>query len=436
MNKTFTIINTVKKISLILIITSFSISAAAQSIKENGKKEKPSFFNKNEKLAKYLSVPNLAKLKNDFDYDISESISQSKVDEVWGNNYKYTYSYNSSRTEIIIEEFDFNNDESTWEYAGITEYKFTNEGLPTSIKFNFSSDVYTENVELNYYFSESILDSLVYSGSENEPDGSYEYSSVSRITQITSDSARYTATYTENGFISDDIEEGYFVQKGNDLVEVYENTNAEEGEYLLERYAYSGITFTELITSDFNEFFFVDEYNDEYYQNEGWVPYSRKTFTEETSFLTTALYEYFEDGIWEESDRYSYTYDNGQIIESEEAYKNSEGDWLTYYRTLYTYGGLVSNEIEEKVGAFKLSQNYPNPFNPTTSINFELLNSGFVSLKVYNILGAEVKTLVSENISAGQHAVSFDASNLPSGIYYYTINTTNFSEAKSMTLIK
>lgn len=86
---------------------------------------------------------------------------------------------------------------------------------------------------------------------------------------------------------------------------------------------------------------------------------------------------------------------------------------------------------------FSLDQNFPNPFNPSTSINFSLAARSAVTLKVYDMLGREVATLVNnEEIAAGSHSVSFDASKLTSGVYIYSLKAGNFSESKKLTLLK
>jgi photosystem II stability/assembly factor-like uncharacterized protein len=85
---------------------------------------------------------------------------------------------------------------------------------------------------------------------------------------------------------------------------------------------------------------------------------------------------------------------------------------------------------------YSLSQNYPNPFNPTTKINFALPKASNVSLKVYDVLGHEVMTLVNEYKTAGSYTVNVDASALSSGIYFYTIKAGDFADSKKMTLIK
>ncbi|HTR82463.1 MAG TPA: endo-1,4-beta-xylanase [Bacteroidota bacterium] len=85
---------------------------------------------------------------------------------------------------------------------------------------------------------------------------------------------------------------------------------------------------------------------------------------------------------------------------------------------------------------FALSQNYPNPFNPSTMISYQLPVNSFVTLKVYDIAGREVRTLISGSENAGSHAIQFDGSSLPSGVYYYRLRAGNFTSVKKLALIK
>ncbi len=96
----------------------------------------------------------------------------------------------------------------------------------------------------------------------------------------------------------------------------------------------------------------------------------------------------------------------------------------------------VEKEGNEIPTVFALSQNYPNPFNPETNIRFSVPQESFVTVKVFNTLGEEVMTLVNEEKTAGTYNVSFNAKNLTSGIYFYTIKANDFTSTKKMILMK
>ncbi|NUN10293.1 MAG: T9SS type A sorting domain-containing protein [Ignavibacteriaceae bacterium] len=101
----------------------------------------------------------------------------------------------------------------------------------------------------------------------------------------------------------------------------------------------------------------------------------------------------------------------------------------------FEYSAVVSVDVFT-TPEYSLSQNYPNPFNPSTSISYSLPVKSAVSVKVYNIMGSEVVTLFEGTSDAGTHKLMFDASGMPSGIYFYTIRTEDFTATKKMTLIK
>jgi hypothetical protein len=98
-----------------------------------------------------------------------------------------------------------------------------------------------------------------------------------------------------------------------------------------------------------------------------------------------------------------------------------------------------SNIIEVDAGApkqFALEQNYPNPFNPTTTISYQLPVASQVSLKVYDVLGREVMTLVNGEQEAGVYNLSLNGATLSSGIYFYRLQSGNFVQTKKMMLVK
>jgi hypothetical protein len=105
---------------------------------------------------------------------------------------------------------------------------------------------------------------------------------------------------------------------------------------------------------------------------------------------------------------------------------------------IYKWTGdpLPVENTSEIIQDFHLEQNCPNPFNPSTTIQFQISNSSFVNLKVYDILGREVTTLVNEENPAGSYEVNFDAGGLSSGIYFYKLQTSNYVETRKMLLLK
>ncbi len=112
------------------------------------------------------------------------------------------------------------------------------------------------------------------------------------------------------------------------------------------------------------------------------------------------------------------------------------GEGETILKTT-TGGSVFVAQISSKLpDKFYLSQNYPNPFNPNTNIEFSLPQKSFVKLKVFDLLGRDIANLVNENLSAGSYKYDFNASALTSGIYFYKLETDNFSETRKMVLVK
>jgi hypothetical protein len=109
-------------------------------------------------------------------------------------------------------------------------------------------------------------------------------------------------------------------------------------------------------------------------------------------------------------------------------------DGVAYGDTTFT---IVSVDDEfETPKSFYLAQNYPNPFNPSTTIRFQIVDFGFVSIKVYDMLGKEIETLVNEEKPKGIYEIIFDGSGLVSGTYFYQFKTANYIETKKMQLMK
>jgi hypothetical protein len=110
-----------------------------------------------------------------------------------------------------------------------------------------------------------------------------------------------------------------------------------------------------------------------------------------------------------------------------------------YQSETISYNDLIVTSVKNNnqlPNELILEQNYPNPFNPKTNIQFRISDFGFTSLIVYNVLGNEVATLVNEELPAGEYQIDFDASNLSTGTYFYTLTSGSFRETKKMILLK
>jgi hypothetical protein len=117
-------------------------------------------------------------------------------------------------------------------------------------------------------------------------------------------------------------------------------------------------------------------------------------------------------------------------------YSNSYNFWSDTFSIYINPVSGIEQEPDIVVTEFNLKQNYPNPFNPSTTIEFTLPKSEFVNLKVFNILGEEVATVVNDKLQAGNHTYQFDGGNLASGIYMYRIDAGKFQEVRKMVLIR
>ncbi|MDI6803819.1 MAG: T9SS type A sorting domain-containing protein, partial [Bacteroidota bacterium] len=96
----------------------------------------------------------------------------------------------------------------------------------------------------------------------------------------------------------------------------------------------------------------------------------------------------------------------------------------------------TNEEVKNMPVEYGLSQNHPNPFNPTTIINYQLPIDSWVTLKVYDVLGREVATLVDEFKDGGYYEATWDATNIPSGVYFYRLQAGTYSDTKKLLLIK
>jgi hypothetical protein len=132
------------------------------------------------------------------------------------------------------------------------------------------------------------------------------------------------------------------------------------------------------------------------------------------------------DQVW--GDSHFFVYDG--------AYAQASASDYLIHATVNPSSGVNDKPIHPIPETFRLEQNYPNPFNPTTTIRFDLPYASQVALTVFNLLGQQVATLVDRKLEAGGHRVEFNAADLPSGVYFYRIEASNFVDTKKMVVLK
>lgn len=139
----------------------------------------------------------------------------------------------------------------------------------------------------------------------------------------------------------------------------------------------------------------------------------------------------FVDGSGTTTETKNYLYVDKKLLPGVYSYRLKQID----FDGTAEYSDIVQVDISSPID-YVLSQNYPNPFNPSTTIDYAIPTEGNVAIKVYDVLGNEVTTLVDEFKQAGKHSIEFDASQLSSGVYYYKMTSAGFSETKKLMLMK
>lgn len=154
------------------------------------------------------------------------------------------------------------------------------------------------------------------------------------------------------------------------------------------------------------------------------------------------LSDFWEMGSWDEEMWFNpqgdfdwKAVDILQLVAEEGALTDTEL-WFDNIRIQGLGVSTFNEEQVERVGSFVLNQNYPNPFNPSTNISFELSETGFTSLKVFDAIGREVATLIDGIKTQGVHSQKFDASGLSTGVYFYVLKSGDFTQTEKMLLMK
>jgi len=139
----------------------------------------------------------------------------------------------------------------------------------------------------------------------------------------------------------------------------------------------------------------------------------------------------FISGAGTTTESRTYFFNDSKLPNGHYTYRLKQTD----YNGTFSYSDEIIVEVDAPA-EYALEQNYPNPFNPSTNINFSLAEAGVVKMAVYNLLGQQVAVILDGFMEAGLQSVTFNASDLPSGTYFYSIETPQFRQTKKMLLTK
>ncbi len=385
---------------------------------------------------------------------------------IQSSRWSYNYNDNDSLTKITAEILK--KGEWFFDYRRNYSYNTANK-LSQMLEERFVDSVWYPVATYIYtYDTYGRLQTLVMAYGEFGDSYTYEYDSLNRVTKLITKGCLY-------GTWSNNFECFYVYDTQSNLIEKFEmlwnmgmwNKNSKT------IYTYNlqneMITNTELRGEDTN---WVNQTTKEYaYNSNGGLIQEIYKIWNDTNWVNKTITTYTLNSIDNILEKLIQKYSNGNIINStlvlndydlnencilSRGFKwvnqtwtpssnnltvtynnNTEGE--TYWAQIVEMQYITITGVDDKTNtpnSFTLYQNYPNPFNPATTIKYSIPNSNMVSIKVFDILGKEVTTLVNEQQNSGIHEVTFNAENLSSGTYFYQLKCGEFTETKKFLLIK
>ena len=362
----------------------------------------------------------LASLKIIFQYNKNGKISEWLIllpyNNSWVNSDKDVLDYDTNNNLITDTWLGWNNVE--WDTLTRINYSYDSQGLVTG------------NVFQNY-----VASSWINSSSEN-----YEYDSHGNLK--TSQGKVWMDNRWENNLLinfyysNKDLRDSALLQVWNfDKWENHSKTIFYYNELNANLDSLLAKTWTGNRWNDYmkRKIAYYEGYNqteelDQIWDVNDWLNQTRRFYTyQESNFITNAFCEIWENNDWVAGDGDIY-------FENPDGFKVA---LITNNIDAY-YSKITDIKDETKFSSinYNLMQNYPNPFNPTTNIRYQISQKGLVSLKVYDILGKEVTNLVNEEKAPGMYKTEFNASFLPSGIYFYRLQINSYVKTMKMLLLK
>ncbi len=376
-------------------------------------------------------------------YDVDKRLVQvvDKIGEEQGRRNSYMYDSNNNIISSLSEFYENN----IWEKYKRKTYIYSSNNNLTSLVYEHGSSLSirlrnTYSYDPNGNLTKKLSELRNRSGFENNYVYTYVYDRnnnlISRVKKAWigtqwENSRLYTYTYNSIGSIISYQQQGW---NGSS----WENKR---------RYSY---------TYDSNNNVVLKLY--ERWIGKKWKWDKQNIYTYDSNAnMTLYLRQNWDGEQWIGIKRETCSYDSGVVLLAERwngaeweasttsiRFRDFFGkDYHFFGLKVEIYKSLLSNKnitnVEENnsiIRKFHLFQNYPNPFNPTTEINYSLPQSGLVQLRVYDVLGREIAVLLNKEQQKGNHNAVFNATNLPSGIYFYTLTSGNYRETKKMLLLR
>ena len=407
------------------------------------------------------------------DYKVSSMISLMWQNNQWVNQMKDSFSYNSNgyKTSRLLSmwqngnwrgdlldtyDYDLNGNMtielskrfSVWNQLWINLRRFlytydSNGNRLTILEQSYSSNWEDKNKTTKTYDSNNNVLTII-----TEKYESYTWKKLMFYT-YTYDSLNQNKTmlvkFWNNDWVNDILSTYTYDSLGN-------KTNAIDERWIDNQWKYywrDSIAYD----SKGNKLFELSEN----YLNDNWVGTDRYTFTYDEHYnKLSEVNEKWVDSLWVNYTKITCEYDINNNMQKGNAYSwnnnnwelspanirilyNEKADYIDVYAKDTEIEYIVLTDVKEEENIpidFLLEQNYPNPFNPYTNIKFTIPNNSMVTLKIYDILGKEVATLINEELNAGSYSRTWNAVNMASGIYFYQLSTKNNNLIKKMILIK
>lgn len=420
---------------------------------EDGNNEKRSYtYNSNGKFSvvikeqMYDNALYIERLTHAYDINgnLTSLLIADKIGDQWIDSWRESYSYNSNNKLALKLAQRKNGDQ--WQDVSRVSYSYDSNGNLTlrTEEVQDSPDQWRISLRITYRYDPN--GNLIWefdeywSGSELEKGHPITYSYDSTGVLISKLFESWDGSQWVN---SHQITNTYDAQKKL-IMELWKIWNDGQWENFARRaHTYNSSGNISLMLAEILE-------------DSEWKNFERQVYTYNNGGkLTLMLFERWAENQWENVNRETYAYDSNDNLTSAlfEIWENNlwtrKDNGLTFNDALGNTFDLYCSEVNivyktvtdvleeiKPISEFSLSQNFPNPFNPTTIIEFSLPSNGFVSLKVFDILGKEVASLLSKNLSLGNYSIEFAGLNLNSGIYFYQLNFNGRSHSKKMILLK